>query len=143
MLIVYGQPVPKKRPRVTRHGTYTPKETVQYENAVRRAWQASGREMLPPDTPLSATVVAHFTIPKSASKKAHAAMLGAPHIKSRGDLDNIVKSILDALNGVAYPDDCAVCHIEARKVYGEEPFTEYDVKIYNKEEGADGGEKPV
>ena len=31
---VDGRPVPKGRPRVTRHGTYTPKSTREYEAAM-------------------------------------------------------------------------------------------------------------
>lgn len=34
---VDGRPVPKGRPRVTRHGTYTPKSTREYEAAIRAA----------------------------------------------------------------------------------------------------------
>lgn len=36
---VDGRPVPKGRPRVTRHGTYTPKSTREYEAAIRAAWE--------------------------------------------------------------------------------------------------------
>jgi Holliday junction resolvase RusA-like endonuclease len=36
--------------------------------------------------------------------------------KLRGDLDNYVKIVLDALNDVAYTDDKHVVHIEARKL---------------------------
>lgn len=36
------------------------------------------------------------------------------------DLDKQVRSVLDALTGVAYADDAQVCRIEASKAYGEE-----------------------
>lgn len=36
---VDGRPVPKGRARVTRHGTYTPKSTREYEAAIRAAWE--------------------------------------------------------------------------------------------------------
>lgn len=39
---VYRRPVPKGRPRVTRHGTYTPKNTQIFEDAVRAAWLERG-----------------------------------------------------------------------------------------------------
>ena len=34
------------------------------------------------------------------------------------DLDNLVKSVLDGLNGIAYVDDNQIIDIEARKEYG-------------------------
>ena len=37
--------------------------------------------------------------------------------KSRPDADNVAKSILDALNGCAYPDDSAVQIDRCWKVY--------------------------
>lgn len=38
----------------------------------------------------------------------------------KGDLDNFIKLILDALNKVVYPDDKAICAIIAVKVYDNE-----------------------
>ena len=36
--------------------------------------------------------------------------------KLRFDLDNAIKATLDGLNGIAYPDDNLVYHIEATKL---------------------------
>jgi len=36
--------------------------------------------------------------------------------KLRFDLDNAIKATLDGLNGIAYPDDKLVYHIEATKL---------------------------
>ncbi|MBR4031111.1 MAG: RusA family crossover junction endodeoxyribonuclease [Clostridia bacterium] len=43
------------------------------------------------------------------------------NISSRlwGDLDNHLKSVLDALNGIAYLDDCQVVQISGSKNFGE------------------------
>lgn len=42
----------------------------------------------------------------------------------RGDIDNIIKAVLDALNGYAYKDDSAVFSVYGRKIYtAGEPFT--------------------
>ncbi len=120
---VSGPPVPKARPRVTRYGTYTPASTVDYELRVREAWLAAGGAEFPPDTPLSVTVVANFQIPKSTSKRLRSLMEGAFHTKHRGDIDNVVKSVLDALNGYAFPDDCIVCVVRCMKRWASEPST--------------------
>lgn len=121
--IVPGKPVPKGRPRVTRHGTYTPKSTQAFEAAVRQAWQEAGAVQFPAGAPLDILVSAYFPIPQSASKKRRAELSGAYHTAARGDLDNIVKAVMDALNGCAYPDDSAVCRIFAEKYYSDTPRT--------------------
>lgn len=120
---VPGRPVPKGRPRVTRYGTYTPKSTVEFESRVSTVWRLKSGECFPPKVPLQAVVAVHFEIPKSESKKRKAAMVGTPHV-SRGDLDNVVKAVLDALNGKAFPDDAAICKIIAEKDYQPEPGVE-------------------
>ena len=38
------------------------------------------------------------------------------------DVDNITKSILDSLNGIAYKDDSQVTGLEVMKEYGEIPM---------------------
>ena len=35
------------------------------------------------------------------------------------DADNLAKSILDALNGLAYDDDAQVCMLVVKKLYAE------------------------
>ena len=47
---------------------------------------------------------------------------------SRPDLDNYIKFVFDALNGVFYKDDSQVVHIESIKEYNQEPKT--IVRIY-------------
>ena len=40
------------------------------------------------------------------------------------DIDNVMKIVLDALNGVAYKDDSRVVRVEAQKIYGDIPRLE-------------------
>ena len=42
----------------------------------------------------------------------------------RPDCDNLAKSILDALNGIAYDDDSQICSLSVFKFYGDEPRVE-------------------
>ena len=44
------------------------------------------------------------------------------------DLDNVIKSALDALNDVAYDDDSSINEIYANKQYGE--ISELRIVIY-------------
>ena len=131
---VPGRPVPKGRPRVTRFGTYTPEATRNYERAVRESWERQSGQFLPEGAPIEVHVTAHFPIPASCSKKRRTAMEGAPHTQHRGDIDNVVKSVLDALNGFAFADDSAVCCIRAYKDYRSEPSTEVTIMPYEEKE---------
>ena len=116
---ILGKPYGKGRPRFTRNGhTYTPAETTNYENLVRLAYQQAGCEKL--EGEIVATIKAVYPIPKSTSKKKRAEMLAVnirPTVKP--DCDNIAKTILDALNKIAYDDDSQVVGLGVVKVYGE------------------------
>lgn len=43
-------------------------------------------------------------------------------------MDNIIKTIMDALNGIAYEDDKQVCEIHVEKIYGEIPKVMVEVR---------------
>lgn len=68
------------------------------------------------------SVVAVFPIPGSASRKRRRDMLEGRELPTKKpDADNILKIILDALNGLAYADDKQVVWAECQKNYGEQP----------------------
>ena len=79
-----------------------------------QCWKFQSGKGFAAGVPLTATVTAFFTVPKSMSKKKAAAMDGTPHIK-RPDADNVAKAILDALNGHAYNDDSTIALLTVRK----------------------------
>lgn len=112
---VPGIPVGKGRPRFTKDGhAHTPQKTRDYEDKVAQCWKCQSGKGFADGIPLTATVTAFFTVPKSTSKKKAAALDGTPHIK-RPDADNVAKAILDALNGHAYNDDSAIALLTVRK----------------------------
>lgn len=125
---VPGEPKGKARPRFSRNGmnvrTYTPRDTVIFENYVRVMYlQASDHQKL--EGPIMATVVAYFGIPQSVSKKRRERMLAGEELcTKKPDCDNIAKSVLDALNSVAYRDDAQVVLLTVRKDWSEEPRIE-------------------
>lgn len=128
-----GQPVGKARPRFTRSGhTYTPDKTKSYENLVALEYRAAGGRMT--DGRVYFRITAGYGIPKSTPKAKKEKMLAGtimPTVKP--DIDNVIKIILDGLNGVAYKDDSQVCFIKASKEYTEEPKVEVSVVYYDAE----------
>lgn len=126
---VYGAAVPKQRPRISGRRAYTPKRTKDYEERVLQEFRSSYSGFYPAfgkDVPVSVEIRIGQTIPKSWSKKKRLqAELGEIVPLSRnGDIDNIAKSILDALNGFAYEDDCQVVRLKITKLYSVEPYAE-------------------
>ena len=75
---VPGEPKGKARPRTVQiaghASTYTPKETVMYENLVRLYYQQAARG-LRLSGPIQAEIVSYSSVPKSTSKKKRALML--------------------------------------------------------------------
>ena len=50
------------------------------------------------------------------------------------DADNVMKIILDALNGVAYEDDRQIVALAIRKTYGEKPGVRVEIRTIASEE---------
>lgn len=119
-----GQPIGKGRPRFNRKSgrAYTPERTASNAAMLRLAATEAmrGRELL--DGPLRLHVYAELAIPASWSRrKRDGAILGIIRPIGRPDLDNIVKQVKDAFNGVVYVDDSRVCVMVSRKLYGVQP----------------------
>lgn len=120
--IIHAAPVGKARPRVTAHGTYTPKKTKDYEQRVRNEYGLQCRGLYFGGNPLAVYITAYYQIPKSASKTKRQRMLSGeirPTVKP--DADNVMKAVCDALNGIAYYDDAQIVESHFLKLYGEEP----------------------
>lgn len=120
-----GDPVPKGRPKSARIGNrailYTPKKTRAYEAYIASAakdYTPSGGLL---EGPLRVSLSFYFKRPKSLSKKC------LYHVK-RPDIDNIIKSILDALEGVIYKNDSQVVELHATKSYGDPSHVEVKIE---------------
>ena len=102
------RPKAKERPRHRGSAAYTPKATKDYERDVRYYYERECGKP-PTDKPVMVTMTFNFSIPASARKADKARMLmGTCPYTARPDLDNIEKAVMDALNGVAFKDDCQV-----------------------------------
>lgn len=98
-ITIPGKPIPKKRPRMAvRRGTayvYTPPETQEYE--AKAGWAA--RAAMGAQGPLTGQVSLRVSV----------------YAKGNLDLDNVIKTLGDACNGIAYIDDMQVVRIIAAK----------------------------
>ena len=104
---VIGTPVAKGRPRVGKFGTFTPQKTVLYENLVSNTFTQKYPSFKPYECELKMKITAVFEPPKSWSKKKQKEVLpcaddplSAMGKTTKPDLDNILKSITDALKGL-------------------------------------------
>lgn len=65
-----------------------------------------------------------YTVPKSWSK---AKKESVRYKTSKPDLDNLAKTVLDALNGIAFVDDSQVVDLRLSKVYADKEGTNIKV----------------
>ena len=111
----------KERPRFARGRVYTPRVTQKAEEEIGLAYKAAGGTLAPKGVPVTVSITVHKAPAKSTPKRVLMKLdLRKP------DLDNVIKLVLDGLNGVAYEDDSQVVSIDADRVWsipGEEDAT--------------------
>ena len=121
-----GQPVAKGRPRFSTAGrfprAFTPAKTANYESWVKTcAVQAmAGRALMTGPVRLSLNM--YFEVPSSWPKwKREAAITDAVRPTGRPDIDNVLKAIKDACNGLIWRDDAQIVQVHCDKAYDAEP----------------------
>ena len=124
---VYGDPVAKGRPRIVTTGkfarAYTPAKTVKWEDSIKlQAIAQLGRIPLL-ENALGLRLQFKRQFPKSMSKKRRLNALPT----TRPDLDNYVKAVKDALNGILWKDDSQIVRLKADKVFCDRPGIEITV----------------
>jgi len=112
-----GKPQGKARartfynPRLKRVQSITPEQTVCYENLIKMCFlQAKPKDFEMYQDGVHIEVKAYY-------RKAKGNKMLHPCLKV--DVDNLVKVICDALNGLAYKDDKQVVGLVVNKVWGE------------------------
>jgi len=93
----------KQRPRFGRGRAYTPTETLGWEEML--AW----------------SFIPEHGRPKLACPVRIELLFGG--VQANQDIDNLAKSCLDALNGIAFEDDRQVVELVARKASNRTPET--------------------
>lgn len=110
-VVVWGEPRAKQRPRVTTHGTYTPKVTRDYEASIRAAWD----HQTDPQKPDCVRLDIRFYLGTHR------------HV----DVDNLAKAVKDALNGHAYDDDWQVHDLRASKYYTARELARTEIVVHS------------
>lgn len=119
---VPGMPVGKGRPRFARRGkfisTYTPEPTATYENLVR-VYAAEAMRGAPCIEGAVRVNVSLFVIPPESwsNKKRLAALAGAVYPTTKPDIDNVIKLLADAMNGIVWRDDKQMVDLRVQKRY--------------------------
>jgi len=115
ILTIPGDPIPKGRPRFTRHGhTYTPGRTGAYERelAITGSLEMEGRD--PTSSPIRLVVEAVFSISERELKRK---VPGQAYL-GRIDVDNLLKIVGDGLNKIVWLDDKQIVEATISKKYG-------------------------
>lgn len=133
---VNGEPFAKQRPRFNRKQgrTFTPPETLIYENLVKTCFANQYPYAKPSDLPATINIFAEYPIPESWPKKKKQMALEEKIFPKRHDWDNVGKIICDALNGIAYLDDRQIFMGSVKKVYGDEPHVTVVIAFYEEQE---------
>lgn len=104
------KPTVKERPRFANGRVYTPAKTLKNEKHIAAAWAEHNLPVI--DEPCE--IELEFT---NAEMKITLRNHEPYENRSvRGDLDNVCKLVLDALNEVAYTDDKYIVELKARKI---------------------------
>lgn len=110
---LWGEPKPKERPRFAKGRTFTSKTTLDAETAILDAFEH--------ENPLFEPTIEDVTITVLFFRKS----------KRTADLDNLLKTVLDALNRVAYHDDKQVVELHAyrRDGMGDQASTVFKMEL--------------
>lgn len=130
-MILHIEPVEQARPRATRYGrsirVYDPPKVSKYKKELYRL----AKELYHGDRADGAIEVEisfYRPVQKSLSKKERARRLSGEHRPTvKPDLDNYIKSTLDALNGILWTDDARIVDLHAHKYYSDDPHIEITV----------------
>ena len=122
-LTIPGPPVGKQRARVCRSGhAFTPPKTVNYEALVKQTFAAKYPDFMPMSGPVRMILSIYIMPSMETNRKLKKGARLYPTI--RPDISNVLKSIEDALNGLAYVDDKQIISVYAEKKHSLRPCVE-------------------
>ena len=131
-MTILGEPVAQHRPRITTVGKFPRMYKTAKDNTYREKlyWEAKRLNMKPISRkiPLLVRLRVLRQIPKSLSgTKRELAIKKLLRPVTKPDIDNYVKQVFDALNGLVWEDDAQIVLINAAKFYDEIPRLELEI----------------
>lgn len=115
----YEAPIGSPRPRFRNTGrfvqTYMPTSYTKHKDYIR---EQMPKTLL--DKNLKVTLLFYFKPPKSWSKRKKLLAIGQ-YKRTKPDIDNLIKTVLDAANEKVWNDDNQIVEIRSIKQYAETP----------------------
>lgn len=132
-----GKAVPQLRPRIVRKGKHSglaEQETVKNYKSFVRLVAADHIKGINADWPTHSPIKIYlqflFQSKRSWSKrKTEMALNGELTHTSKPDLDNLIKSITDALTGLVWNDDSQIYELHAEKRYSQQSAINVTIEI--------------
>ena len=122
--IIQGNPLALARPRFG-HKHIFDSQHFEKLSAALSIRNQMGSTPLFENCPLFIEIIFYMKMPKCSLKK-RAQILGSFHI-FKPDIDNLEKFLFDSCNNVVFKDDCLIAQVTKKKIYGEEPRTEFTI----------------
>ena len=123
--IVHHKIKPKERPR---NGWHTPKATKLSEQIIAQEYKSQCRTFF--EGFIEIEIKNYNKTPDSYSKAKRELISKGLLFPTVGDADNIIKTILDGLNKVAYPDDRKVACIKFSRKFSHCDYSQITIKDY-------------
>ena len=126
-ITVLGKPQPLKRTRIKVNGCYDSQkhEKLLFYLEVKKQWEALKLPIY--IDPLHLDAVFIFSVPQSYSAQKQRALKACPR-GITSDLDNLLKLLMDSIQGLCFSNDNLVASINAKKCYGSIPRTIFSLK---------------
>lgn len=117
------------RPRFSKYsGAYKDKKDIEYEKLIRECFLKETKDIKPSERPVCICIESFYKLPKQTPKYVKEELKENLYDyvpQSKPDIDNVAKSVLDALNGVAYIDDKQIHDLCCNKNYDITSETDY------------------
>jgi len=115
--------------RMTQRGKWVNTSAIRYMNYKKEVgYRLREQCQTPVKGAVRLDVTFYMPMPDSWPRKRKSAYAGLPVTVRNGDIDNLVKGLMDSANGIVYADDCQVTDVTMRKRYAYQGSIELTVE---------------